>query len=155
MRAFRLSRPGLVLPEVADIHLEPVAVGGCRRAPVPASSTVMRQPHHIEATAPDRYLRRCHVAGAEPALGLGMHLIPLNRGVLLLVGDTAAGRVSWVERAGMALGQENQRRTGCARRLAVKAGFELAVKCTSSISDRIAPPNGSYNFEKKSAKNLP
>ena len=107
---------------------------------MPASSTVMRQPHHIEAIAPDRYLRRCHVAGAEPALGLAMHLIPLNRGVLLLVGDTAAGRVSWVERAGMALGQENQRRTGCARRLAVKAGFELAVKCTSSISDRIAPP---------------
>ena len=84
-----------------------------------------------------------------------MHLTRRTGGVLLLVGDTAAGRVSWVERAGIALGQENQRRTGCARRLAVKAGFELAVKCTSSISNRIVPPNGPDNFEKKSAKNLP
>jgi hypothetical protein len=63
----------------------------------------MRTPHHVEATAADRYLRRRRAAGVEPALGLAMDLAPLNRGVLLLVGDTAAGRVCWVERAGMAL----------------------------------------------------
>ena len=32
-----------------------------------------------------------------------MDLVPLNRGVLLLVGETTSGRVWWVERAGMAL----------------------------------------------------
>ena len=32
-----------------------------------------------------------------------MDLAPLNRGVLLLVGQTGAGRVCWVERAGLAL----------------------------------------------------
>lgn len=63
----------------------------------------MRQPHHVETLAPDRRLRLCRAAGVEPALGLAMALAPLNRGVLLLVGETAAGRVCWVERAGLAL----------------------------------------------------
>ena len=43
------------------------------------------------------------VEDVEPALGLVMDLAPLNRGVLLLVGETTSGRVCWVERAGMAL----------------------------------------------------
>ena len=59
--------------------------------------------HHFEATRGDRHLRRCRAAGVEPALGLAMDLAPLNRGVLLLVGETATGRICWVERAGMAL----------------------------------------------------
>ena len=64
----------------------------------------MRQPHHIEAIASTRYLRRCRAAGVEPALGLAMDLAPLSRGVLLLVGETIDGkRVCWIERAGLAL----------------------------------------------------
>jgi hypothetical protein len=63
----------------------------------------MRKHHHTEATAGAIYLCRCRAAGVEPALGLAYDLAPLNRGVLLLVGETANGRVCWVERAGMAL----------------------------------------------------
>ena len=58
--------------------------------------------HHIEATRGDRHLHRCRVAGVEPALGLAMDLAPLNGGVLLLIGETTASRVCWIERAGMA-----------------------------------------------------
>ena len=61
------------------------------------------KPHHFEARRGDRLLQRCRAAGVEPALGLAADLLPLNKGVLLLVGETAGGRVFWVERAGMAL----------------------------------------------------
>jgi hypothetical protein len=64
----------------------------------------MRKPHHVESTAGAIYLGRSRAAGVEPALGLAYDLAPLNRDVLLLVGETSSGtRVCWVERAGMAL----------------------------------------------------
>lgn len=64
----------------------------------------MRQLHHSSALAADRHLRLCRAAGVEPALGLAMDLAPLNRGVLLLVGETIARScICWVERAGLAL----------------------------------------------------
>jgi len=38
-------------------------------------------------------LRLCRAAGVEPAIGLAADLLPLNRGVLLLIGETAGSRV--------------------------------------------------------------
>ena len=48
-------------------------------------------------------------AGAR--VRLAADLLPLNRGVLLVIGRTAAGRVFWVERAGLALDGARIRRT--------------------------------------------
>ena len=58
--------------------------------------------HHIEATRGDRHLHRCRAAGIEPALGMAMDLGPLNRGVLLLIGETTTGSAGW-SGGGMAL----------------------------------------------------
>ena len=44
------------------------------------------KPHHAAATRLDRLTAACRAAGIEPALGLAADLLPLNRGVLLLVG---------------------------------------------------------------------
>ncbi len=52
----------------------------------------------------DRLTRLCRRAGVDPAIGLAADLLPLNKGVLLLIGRTRDGeRQMWVERAGMAL----------------------------------------------------
>jgi hypothetical protein len=52
----------------------------------------------------DRLTRLCRQAGVDPAIELAADLLPLNKGVLLLVGRTRdAQRRIWVERAGMAL----------------------------------------------------
>ena len=61
------------------------------------------KPHHAEARRLNPLTRACRAVGVEPALGLAADLLPLNRGVRLLIGRTAAGRVFWVERAGLAL----------------------------------------------------
>ena len=61
------------------------------------------KPHHAAATRLDRPTAACRAAGIEPALGLAADLLPLNRGVLLLIGETTAGRIFWCERAGLAL----------------------------------------------------
>jgi hypothetical protein len=66
------------------------------------------KPHHIEAKRADRWTAACRAAGIEPALGLAADLLPLNRGVLLLVGNTREGRVFWCERAGLALDARQQ-----------------------------------------------
>ena len=63
----------------------------------------MMKPYNFEATrATDTYAAVVRLVSSRP-LGPAMDLAPLNRGVLLLVGETATGRVCWVERAGMAL----------------------------------------------------
>ena len=103
------------------------------------ASSGMRQPHHDEAIAPDRYLRRCRSAGVEPALGLAMDLAPLNRGVLLLVGQTAEGRVCWVERAGLALDVRGRRPTCTAAR---SSGASWG--CGTRRSSWTATPSGRY-----------
>ncbi len=69
------------------------------------------KPHHSEARRLNPMTRACRAAGVEPALGLAADLLPLNRGVLLVIGRTAAGRVFWVERAGLALDGARIRRT--------------------------------------------
>jgi hypothetical protein len=61
------------------------------------------KPHHIEASRLDRLTRLCRAAGVDQAIGLAGDLLPLNKGVLLLIGRTRDGRRMWVERAGMAL----------------------------------------------------
>ena len=61
------------------------------------------KPHHAEARRLNPLTRACRAAGVEPALGLAADLLPLDRGVMLLVGRTAGGRLFWVERAGLAL----------------------------------------------------
>jgi hypothetical protein len=62
------------------------------------------KPHHFETRRLDRLTRLCREAGVDPAIGLAADLLPLNKGVLLLVGRTRDGqRRTWVERAGMAL----------------------------------------------------
>jgi hypothetical protein len=61
------------------------------------------KPHHAEARRLNPLTRACRIAGVEPGLGLAADLLPLNRGVMLMIGRTAAGRVFWVERAGLAL----------------------------------------------------
>jgi hypothetical protein len=66
------------------------------------------KPHHIEAKRADRWIVACRLAGIEPALGLAADLLPLNRGVLLLVGDTREGRIFWCERTGLALDARHQ-----------------------------------------------
>jgi hypothetical protein len=57
------------------------------------------KPHHTAAMRLARCTAACRLAGVEPALGLAADLLPLNRGVLLLVGRTRHGRVFWCERA--------------------------------------------------------
>ena len=60
--------------------------------------------HHSEARRLDRLTRLCRQAGVDPAIGLAADLLPLNKGVLLLVGRTRDGqRRTWGERAGIAL----------------------------------------------------
>jgi hypothetical protein len=60
--------------------------------------------HHSEARRLDRLTRLCREADVDPAIGLAADLLPLNKGVLLLIGRTHDGqRRTWVERAGMAL----------------------------------------------------
>ena len=56
------------------------------------------KPDHFEAIRGDRHLHRCRAAGVEPALDLAIDLVPLNRGVLLLVGEgVLAGFAGWSE----------------------------------------------------------
>ena len=62
------------------------------------------QAHHSEARRMDRLTRLCRQARVDPAIGLAADLLPLNKGVLLLIGRTRDGqRRTWVERAGIAL----------------------------------------------------
>jgi hypothetical protein len=64
----------------------------------------LAKPHHSDARRLDRLTRLCREAGVDPAIGLAADLLPLNKGVLLLIGQTRDGqRRTWVERAGMAL----------------------------------------------------
>jgi hypothetical protein len=51
----------------------------------------------------DRRRRNDRAPASSLRFGLAMDLAPLNRGVLLLVAQTAEGRVCWVERAALAL----------------------------------------------------
>ena len=44
------------------------------------------KPHHSEARRLNPMTRACRAAGVEPALGLAADLLPLNRGVLLVIG---------------------------------------------------------------------
>ena len=63
------------------------------------------KPHHFETRRLDRLTQLCREAGVDPAIGLAADLLPLNKGVLLLVWRTHDGRHRmWVERAGMAIG---------------------------------------------------
>jgi hypothetical protein len=62
------------------------------------------RPHHLATRRPDRLTRLCREAGVDPAIGLAADLLPLNKGVLLLIGRTRDDqRRMWVERAGIPL----------------------------------------------------
>jgi hypothetical protein len=62
------------------------------------------KPHHLATRCLDRLTQLCREAGVDPAIGLAADLLPLNKGVLLLVGRTRDDcRRMWVERAGMAM----------------------------------------------------
>jgi hypothetical protein len=46
------------------------------------------KPHHLAARSLDRLTQLCRKGGVYPAIGLAADLLPLNKGVLLLIGRT-------------------------------------------------------------------